>query len=330
VTPMAPVDLRNTRVLITGGAGFIGSHIVDRLVQEGVADIIVLDDFVRGSRENLTSAVASGRVTIVEGDIRNRTLVQDLMRGVDVLFHQAALRITQCAEEPALAIDVMINGTYTVLDAAVQAKVRKVVAASSASVYGLAEQFPTSEDHHPYDNRTLYGSAKLFNEGLLRTLHDRHGLDYIALRYFNVYGPRMDRHGAYTEVLIRWMDRIASGQPPLIFGDGTHTMDFVHVEDVARANVLAAKAATTDCVYNVGKGVEVSLNELGRQLLQIMESSLSIEYGPSRSVNSVPRRLADTRRAKREIGFEDTMSLDAGLRGLVEWWRRERNAAVRA
>jgi UDP-glucose 4-epimerase len=327
---MAPVDLRNARVLITGGAGLIGSHIADRLVQEGVADIIVLDDFVRGRRENLAPAVASGRVTIVEGDIRNRTLVQDLMQGVDVLFHQAALRITQCAEEPALAIDVLINGTYTVLDAAVQAKVRKVVAASSASVYGLAEQFPISEDHHPYDNRTLYGSAKLFNEGLLRTLHDRHALDYIALRYFNVYGPRMDRHGAYTEVLIRWMDRIASGQPPLIFGDGTHTMDFVHVEDVARANVLAAKAVTTDRVYNVGSGVEVTLNELGRQLLQVMESGLSIEYGPPRSVNPVPRRLADTRRAKREIGFEATISLDAGLRGLVEWWRHERNVAVRA
>lgn len=330
MTPKPPVDLRNARVLITGGAGFIGSHIADCLVREGASHIIVLDDFVRGRRENLGSAIASGRVTIVEGDIRNRTLVQDLMRGVDVLFHQAALRITQCADEPALAIDVLINGTYTVLDAAVQAKVRKVVAASSASVYGLAEQFPTSEDHHPYDNRTLYGSAKLFNEGLLRALHDRHALDYVALRYFNVYGPRMDIHGAYTEVLIRWMDRIASGQPPLVFGDGTQTMDFVHVEDVARANVLAAQSGATDRVYNVGTGVEVSLDQLGRRLLQVMESSLSIEYGPQRSVNPVPRRLADTRRAKREIGFEAMVSLDAGLRGLVEWWRSQKAEAARA
>lgn len=327
---MAPVDLRDARVLITGGAGLIGSHIADCLVREGAADIMVLDNFARGRRHNLASAIASGRVTIVEGDIRNRALVQDLMQGVDVLFHQAALRITQCAEEPALAIDVLINGTYTVLDAAVQAKVRKVVAASSASVYGLAEQFPTREDHHPYDNRTLYGGAKLFNEGLLRTLYDRHALDYIALRYFNVYGPRMDVHGAYTEVLIRWMDRIASGQPPLIFGDGTQTMDFVHVEDVARANVLAAKAATTDRAYNVGTGIEVSLSELGRRLLQVMESGLSIEYGPPRSVNPVPRRLADTRRAKSEIGFEAAISLDRGLRNLVEWWRQQQADAVRA
>ena len=226
----------------------------------------------------------------------------------------AALRITQCADEPALAIDVLVNGTFNVLEAAVKARVRKVVAASSASVYGLAEQFPTDEDHHPYDNRTLYGSAKLFNEGLLRTFHEQHGLDYIALRYFNVYGPRMDMHGAYTEVLIRWMERIPSGQPPLIFGDGSQTMDFVHVEDVARANVLAAKSAKTDRVYNIASGTETSLNDLARKLLEVMGSQATVEYGPARNVNPVPRRLADTRRAQQELGFKTHMPLDDGPR----------------
>ena len=321
------MPLKNARVLITGGAGLIGSHIADRLVDEGVAEIVVVDNFSRGRLENLAQAKAGGRVTVVTGDIRDRDLVERLMAGIDILFHMAALRITQCAEEPRLAIDVLVSGTFNVLEAAVNARVRKVVAASSASVYGLAERFPTSEDHHPYDNRTLYGSAKLFNEGLLRTFHDQHGLDYVVLRYFNVYGPRMDTHGAYTEVLIRWMERIRAGQSPAIFGDGTQTMDFVHVEDIARANVLAAQAGVTDRVYNVGSGTETSLNQLARQLLDVMASPLSVEYGPERKVNPVPRRLADTRRARQELGFEARVPLDEGLRSLVRWWQQERDAA---
>jgi UDP-glucose 4-epimerase len=322
--------LRGARVLITGGAGLIGSHIADRLVHEGVSEIVVLDNFVRGRRENLAIAAASGLVTVVDGDIRDRAALDAAMTGIDVVFHQAALRITQCADEPAVAIDVMINGTFNVLTAAVNAGVRKVVAASTASVYGMAEQFPTAESHHPYNNRTLYGSAKVFNEGLLRTFHEQHGLDYVALRYFNVYGPRMDTHGAYTEVLIRWMDRIAIGQPPLIFGDGLQTMDFVHVDDVARANVLAALAPATDRVYNVGTGVETNLNELAAQLLQVMESTLAIEYGPERRVNPVPRRLADVRRAREEIGFAAAIPVADGLRTLVEWRRQEHKSAARA
>ena len=180
----------------------------------------MLDNFVRGRRENLAGAMERGTVTIVEGDIRDRGLLADAMKGIDVVFHQAAIRITQCAEEPRLALEVLVDGTFNVLEAAVGAGVRKVVAASSASVYGLAEEFPTTERHHPYNNRTLYGAAKVFNEGLLRSFHEMYGLDYVALRYFNVYGPRMDVHGAYTEVLIRWMERIAAGEPPVIFGDG--------------------------------------------------------------------------------------------------------------
>jgi UDP-glucose 4-epimerase len=320
---MAPLKLANSRVLITGGAGLIGSHIADRLIAESPAEIIVLDNFVRGRRENLAKAIAGGNVTIVEGDIRDGVLVNRLMQGVDVVFHQAALRITQCAAEPALAIDVLINGTATIVDAAVSAGVKKIVAASSASVYGMADRFPTTEAHHPYNNRTLYGAAKAFNEGLLRSYHDQKGLDYVALRYFNVYGPRMDTHGAYTEVFIRWMQRIAAGEPLVIFGDGLQTMDFIYVDDIARANILAATAPVTDRVYNIGTGTEISLKEVAELLSRVMGGSGAIDYQPARSVNPVPRRLADVWAARQELGFEASVSFENGLRALVAWWEHE-------
>ncbi len=314
-------ELQAKRILITGGAGLVGSHIADLLVRENNPEIIVFDNFVRGRRENLAWAMANGRVQIVTGDIRDTKLLHEVLQGIDVVFHQAAIRITQCAEEPRLALEVLADGTFNVLEAAVAAKVKKVVAASSASVYGLAEQFPTTEKHHPYNNRTLYGAAKVFNEGLLRSFYEMYGLDYVALRYFNVYGPRMDIYGAYTEVLIRWMERIAAGQPPLILGDGHQTMDFVYIEDIARANILAAKANVTDEVFNVASGVETSLNDLAASLLRVMGSSLQPEYGPARKVNAVPRRLAETGNAKQRIGFEAQVGLDEGLRRLVAWWQ---------
>jgi len=325
---MDTLNLRNTRVLVTGGAGLIGSHIVDRLVAESAAEVVVLDNFVRGRRQNLASAIARGHVTIVEGDIRDRAMVDQVMQGIDVVFHQAAIRITQCADEPALAMDVLTNGTFIVLEAAVKARVRKVIAASSASVYGLANKFPTDEQHHPYNNRTLYGWAKVMNEGLLRTFHEQYGLDYIALRYFNVYGPRMDTHGAYTEVFIRWMEQIASDRAPVIFGDGTQTMDFINVEDVARANILAARAPVTDEVFNVGTGNEVSLSECAELLLAAMESTLKVEFAPARKVNPVPRRVASTWRAQEELGFQAIIPFDKGLRTLVAWWLHQRGSMV--
>jgi UDP-glucose 4-epimerase len=309
------------RVLITGGAGLVGSHIADLLVRESNPEIVILDNFVRGRRENLSWAAANGRLKIVEGDIRDTKLLREVMRGVDVVFHQAAIRITQCAEEPRLALEVLADGTFNVLEAAVAAKVKKVVAASSASVYGLAEEFPTTERHHLYNNRTLYGAAKVFNEQLLRSFHEMYGLDYVGLRYFNVYGPRMDIYGAYTEVLIRWMERIESGKPPLILGDGNQTMDFVYIEDIARANVLAAKSNTTDEIFNVASGVETSLNELASKLAKVMWSDLKPEFGPARKVNGVSRRLADTARAQQKLGFHARVSLEDGLRRLVAWWR---------
>jgi UDP-glucose 4-epimerase len=327
---MDALNLRNARILVTGGAGLIGSHIIDRLINESPAEIVVLDNFVRGRRENLAAAMAAGRVTIVEGDIRDRELVTEAMQGIDVVFHQAAIRITQCAEEPALAMDVLVNGTFIVLDAARQAGVRKIVAASSASVYGLADRFPTDELHHPYNNRTLYGSAKVFNEGLLRSFNEMYGLEYVALRYFNVYGPRMDIYGAYTEVFIRWMENIEAGRPPMIFGDGTQTMDFIFADDIARANILAARAPVSDVVYNVASGSEFSLNECAEMLLSVMKSPLKVEYGEARKVNGVTRRLASTWRAEQEIGFQAVVPFEQGLRRLVEWWRQSRENEVAA
>ncbi|NGN43829.1 NAD-dependent epimerase/dehydratase family protein [Mesorhizobium sp. CGMCC 1.15528] len=320
--------MKDKRVLITGGAGLIGSHIADLVAKEQPREIIILDNFVRGRRENLQAAMDAFPLTIVEGDIRDRALLAKLFDGVDIVFHQAAIRITQCAEEPRLAFDVLAGGTFDVLEAAVSAKVSKVVAASSASVLGLAESFPTTEAHHPYNNRTIYGAAKAFNEGLLRSFADMYGLNYVALRYFNVYGPRMDVYGVYTEVLIRWMERLAAGQPPLIFGDGSQTMDFVHVADIARANILAAKSDVTDEVFNVASGEETSLLELAQKLTRIMGSSIEPTHAPARKVNAVPRRLADITKARDMIGFEAQIPLDDGLRDLVAWWQAE-SAATR-
>jgi UDP-glucose 4-epimerase len=319
---MNGVTLRGARALVTGGAGTIGSTIVDQLLDRDVAEVVVLDNLVRGRLENLAAAQATGRVQLVEGDIRDRKLLARLMEGTDVVFHQAAIRITQCAEEPRTALEVMVDGTFDVLEAAVEGGVHKVVAASSASVYGLADTFPTGEDHHPWNNRTFYGAAKAFNEGMLRSFAEMYGLRYVALRYFNVYGPRMDIHGVYTEVLVRWIERIVGGDPPLILGDGKQTMDFVFVEDVARANILAAEADVTDRTFNVASGVEVSINDLAHTLLHVMGADLVPEYGPERSVNAVPRRLADTGPAAEQLGFVARVGLDEGLERLVEWWRQ--------
>ncbi|MGM4913766.1 NAD-dependent epimerase/dehydratase family protein [Rhizobium sp. 768_B6_N1_8] len=319
--------MRNQRVLITGGAGLIGSHIADLVALEKPREIIILDNFVRGRRDNLSTAIAGGSVNIIEGDIRDRALLAKTFEGVDIVFHQAAIRITQCAEDPRLAFDVLAEGTFNVLEAAVKAGISKVVAASSASVLGLAESFPTTEAHHPYNNRTIYGAAKTFNEGLLRSFADMYGLRYVALRYFNVYGPRMDVYGAYTEVLIRWMERLAAGMPPVVHGDGSQTMDFVDARDIARANLLAAKSNVTDEVFNVASGREISLLELAQMLSSIMGVSLEPEHKEARAVNGVTRRLADISKAEKLLGFKAEISMEQGLRDLVAWWQLKTAAA---
>jgi UDP-glucose 4-epimerase len=316
------------RALITGGAGLIGSHIADRLVVEGFQEIVILDNLTRGRKKNLESAMASGRVTVVEGDIRDADLVLRTMQGIDIVFHEAAIRITHCAENPRLAHDVLATGTFNILEAAVKANVKRVVSASSASIYGQAEEFPTNEKHHGYGNRTIYGATKSYSEGLLRSFYEMYGLNYVALRYFNVYGPRMDAFGVYTEVMIRWMERLGKGQPCLILGDGAQTMDFVYVTDIARANLRAATSSITDDVLNIASGTETSLTELAMALGKVMGVDLPPEYGPARKATPVWKRLADVHKAERLIAFKSKVSLEDGLRELVQWWSLETGTPV--
>jgi UDP-glucose 4-epimerase len=326
---MNAVPLAGSRCLVTGGAGTIGSTVVDQLIEAGAREVVVLDNFVRGRAANLARArelAAPGQLRVVDGDIRDRTLLRELLGDdTDLLFHLAAIRITQCAAEPRLALEIMVDGTFDVIEAAAERGVRKLIASSTASVYGLADTFPTPETQHPYHNDTFYGAAKVFNEGMLRSFHAMTGLDYVALRYFNVYGPRMDVHGRYTEVFIRWMERINAGQPPLIFGDGAQTMDFVYTEDIARANLLAAAAPVTDRVYNIASATEVSLRGLADALLAAMDrTDLAVEHGPARgTAGGVVRRLADISAAERDLGWKPELGLDDGLRRLVAWWREQ-------
>lgn len=327
MTDNASVPVEGSSFLVTGGAGTIGSHVVDLLVAGGAQRVVVLDNLTRGRVQNLANVIDAPAVELVQDDICDRSVVAGLANGMDAVFHLAAIRITQCAEDPRLAHDVLSTGTFNVIEAAQNAEVRKVVASSSASIYGLAEEFPTTEKHHPWANDTIYGAAKVYNEGLLRSFYAMYGLDYVALRYFNVYGPRMDVHGVYTEVLIRWMERIAAGQPPLVLGDGLQTMDFVDVRDIARANILALQAAVTDRVFNIASSVETSLLDLARQLSVAMgRGELEPEFGPARKINPVSRRLADVTAATRELGFTAEITLEQGLADLVTWWRAERDA----
>jgi UDP-glucose 4-epimerase len=318
------VKFSNKKVLVTGGCGLIGSTIIDQLlIAASDAQIVVIDNLSRGTLLNLESALSSGRVELVREDIRYFDRIRPYFDGVDAVFHQAAIRITRCAQEPRECLEVLVDGTFNVLQACVEAEVQRVVAASSASVYGLADEFPTAETHPLYNNRTLYGAAKMANEGMLRSFNDMHGLPYVALRYFNVYGPRMDVFGKYTEVLIRWLDCIDSGEAPKIFGDGKQTMDFVYVEDVARANILAMESDVSDEVFNIASGTETSLLDLLEALLRVTGNEhIRPAFLPERAVNPVPRRLADTSKAERELGFRSKVDVEEGLRRLVAW-RRE-------
>lgn len=325
------MHIDGANILVTGGAGLIGSSTIDTLLKDySPSKVIILDNLARGSLSNIEHVLRDPRVTLVRGDIRNSDTVRRVMEGMDAVIHMAALRITACAADPREAMQVMCDGSFNVVEAAHQAGVKKVVAASSASIYGLADSFPTREDHHPYNNQTWYGAAKVMLEGLLRSYRAMYGLPYVALRYFNVYGPRMDLHGKYTEVLIRWMQRIDAGLPPIILGDGKQTMDFIYIDDVARSNVLALASDVEDEVFNVASGVETSLNDLAHALLRVMGTAMAPEYGPERSVNPVSRRLADTSKAQRLFGFEAQTNLEDGLGLLVDWWHLNKSSVVAA
>jgi UDP-glucose 4-epimerase len=322
------MNIAGERIVVIGGAGFIGSHIVDQLLREAVREVVVLDNFVRGSRANLAAAARDPRLTVVEGSITNREQLREVLAGAAGVFHLAALWLFECVHEPRAAVDVNVVGTYNVIEAAREAGVRKVVYSSSASVYGDAIVTPMTEDH-PFNNRTMYGATKIAGEQFFRAVYEQHKLDYLGLRYMNVYGPRMDDRGVYVSVIMKVLDRIDRGEAPVIFGDGSQSYDFVHVEDVARANVLAMKSELTDQFLNVGMGVKTTINELVALMLQLTGSTLTPEYRPQEQM-FVTHRVGSTEKARVTIGFEAAIPLDAGMRSVVEWRRQLRATEVPA
>jgi nucleoside-diphosphate-sugar epimerase len=315
-------QLEGSTIAVIGGAGFIGSHIVDQLLDEPVERVIVVDNFVRGTRANLERAAADTRVDIREGSILDLPFLQQVMEESDYAFHLAALWLHECVHHPRDAVDVNALGTFNVIETAQDADVRKVVYSSSASVYGDALSIPMTEEH-PFNNRTLYGATKIAGEQFFRAFHEQHGLDYVGLRYMNVYGPRMDYKGTYVSVIMKVLDRIEAGEAPLVFGDGSQAYDFVHVDDVARANILALSSDATDVFLNVGMGVQTTINELVERLLALTGSDLRPEYLPQEEM-FVTNRIGSTELAEKLTGFRATIDLDDGLGSVIEWRQRDK------
>lgn len=313
-------NIANSRILITGGAGFIGSFVVEALLPYHPAKITIVDNLIRGSHENMKGFINHPSVKFIEGDVRDEKLIDGLMADSDYCFHMAALRINACAANPAEGYEVMVKSTFHIAECARKYKVKKVIYSSSASVYGLAQHFPTPESDNPYDNQTFYGAAKLFGEQLFRSYKFMYGLDYVALRYFNAYGPRMDTDGKYTEVMIRWLDCIKDGKAPLIYGSGSTSMDFIYVRDIAQANVAALVSTATDEAFNIGNEQETTLKELLELLLKTNNSQLKPSFVEENTVNPVNRRLADIRKAKELLNFSPEVNLERGLKELSDWY----------
>ena len=320
------MELTGKRIMVIGGAGLIGSHIVDALLETDVGEVIVYDNFFRGSHENLKQALRDPRVQIAPhgGDILQRDIMERAMEGVHGVFHLAALWILQCEEYPDTAFDVNVRGTFNVAMAALKNRVERVVYSSSASVYGDAVETPMTEEH-PYNNWTLYGATKNAGEHLFKALGKRYGLDWVGLRYMNVYGPRQDYKAAYTAVMHKILDRIEAGEAPVVFGDGSQRYDFVHVKDVARANVLAMQAdATAEC-YNVGRGIGTTIKELSELLLRLTNSELEIHYEPA-GQTFVTNRIGCPKKAEKDLGYRWTIDLEEGMEDLIRWRTADREA----
>lgn len=313
------MDVCGQRLLVIGGAGFIGSHVVDELVKTDVGEVIVFDNFSRGTPSNLATALRDPRVTIFElgGDITQPDLLSKAMEGVDGVFHLAALWLLHCHDFPRSAFEVNTRGTFNVLEACVAHKVKRLVYSSSASVYGNATAIPMTEEH-PFNNRTFYGATKIAGEQMCRAFHERYGLHYVGLRYMNVFGPRQDYKGAYVAVVMKILDRVEQGLPPVIHGDGSQTFDFVAVSDVARANVLAMRGDTTDAFYNIGSGEGTTIRTLTEMILELTGSNTSLQYLPA-GLTFVTRRIGDPAKAARELGFKTEIGLRDGLARLIEW-----------
>jgi UDP-glucose 4-epimerase len=316
------MDIRGKSLLVIGGAGLIGSHCVEELLREDVGEIRIYDNFVRGTQENLAVAMRDPRVKIFEagGDIGQADILDAAMKGIDGVFHLAALWLLQCHEFPRAAFDVNVGGTFNVLEACVANGVKRLVYSSSASVYGDAVEEPMTEEH-PFNNKNFYGATKICGEAMARAFHHRYGLNYVGLRYMNVYGPRQDYRGAYIAVIMKMLDAIDRGEAPTILGDGTEAFDFVAVKDCGRANVCAMKADTTDRFYNVGTGTRTSLKELAEKLIALTGCKQAIKYAPRSQATLVRNRIGSPERAKEEIGFEATLPLEEGLREFIAWRR---------
>jgi UDP-glucose 4-epimerase len=314
------MDIRGKKLLVIGGAGLIGSHTVDELIKEDVAEIRIYDNFVRGTHENLAAALRDPRVKIFEvgGDVCQTDILDAATKGMDGVFHLAALWLLQCHEFPRSAFDVNVRGTFNVLEACVANGVKRLVYSSSASVYGDAVEEPMTEDH-PFNNKNFYGATKICGEAMARAYHHRYGLNYVGLRYMNVYGARQDYRGAYIAVIMKMLDAIDRGDGPTILGDGTEAFDFVAVQDCGRANVCAMKADTTDRFYNVGTGKRTSLKELAEKLIALTGCRKPINYAPRSQATLVRNRIGCPKRAAAEIGFEAKVSLEEGLRELIAW-----------
>lgn len=321
------MDIRGKKLVAIGGAGLIGSHTVDELLKDDVGEIVIFDNFVRGTHENLASALNDPRVSIfdVGGDITQPDLLEAALDGADGVFHFAALWLLQCWDYPRSAFKVNIEGTFNVLDACVRKGVKRLVYSSSASVYGDAVEEPMTEDH-PFMNTNFYGATKVAGEQMARAYHHRYGLDYVGLRYMNVYGPRQDYQGAYIAVIMKMLDSLDRGDPPKVYGDGSQAYDFIFVGDCGRANVCAMKADSSDRFYNVGTGTRTSIKELAERLLDLTKSELQIQYEPQ-GQTFVKNRIGSAVLAKNEIGFTAQMNLDDGLRALIAW-RADHQAAV--
>ncbi|MDI6792536.1 MAG: NAD-dependent epimerase/dehydratase family protein [bacterium] len=313
------MNVRGKRFLLIGGAGLIGSHTVDELLKEDIKELIIYDNFCRGSEENLENALKDPRCKIFKagGDILQTDILEAAMKGIDGVFHFAALWLLQCYEYPRSAFEVNVKGAFNVLEACVKNEVKRLVFSSSASVYGDAVQEPMTEEH-PYNNTNFYGATKIADEHMCRAFYHRYQLPYVGLRYMNVYGPRQDYKGAYIAVIMKILDRLDQGLAPIVYGDGSQAYDFIYVGDCGQANVCAMKADTTDSFYNVGKGVRTTIKELAELLLELTGSDLEIQYEPA-GMTFVKNRIGCPEKAKREIGFEARTELGDGLKRLIEW-----------